>query len=138
VREKCAAPTLCAREVSERRQPRSPGIIGEADGGPLFLDEIGELRHDLQAHLLRVLDRGGEYQRLGDARSRRSDFRLMAATNRPVDAPEHDLAARVAIRARVPGLDERRQDIPLLLRHLLAAPSRLRWPRPAARSRCWG
>ncbi len=54
--------------------PERRGVIGEADGGTLFLDEIGELRHDLQAHLLRVLDHGGEYQRLGDARTRRSTF----------------------------------------------------------------
>ncbi len=104
--------------------PERPGLIGEADGGTLFLDEIGELRHDLQAHLLRVLDRGGEYQRLGDARARRSDLRLVAATNRPVASLKHDLAARFAIRVRVPGLDERREDIPLLLRHLLAAAAR--------------
>jgi DNA-binding NtrC family response regulator len=98
-----------------------PGLIGEADGGTLFLDEMAELRHDLQAHLLRVLDGGGEYQRLGDARARRADVRLVAATNRPVSALKHDLAARFTIRVQVPGLNERREDIPLLLRQLLAA-----------------
>jgi DNA-binding NtrC family response regulator len=104
--------------------PERPGLIGEAHGGTLFLDEIGELRHDLQAHLLRVLDHGGEYQRLGEGRPRRSDLRLVAATNRPPDALKHDLAARFALLLRVPGLNERREDIPLLLRHLLAAAAR--------------
>ncbi len=59
-----------------------PGLIGQANGSTLLLDEFAELPPSLQAHLLRVLD-GGEYQRLGEAVSRRSDFRLVAATNRP-------------------------------------------------------
>jgi DNA-binding NtrC family response regulator len=113
-----------ARGYPHAGSPERPGLIGEAHGGTLFLDEIGELRHDLQAHLLRVLDRGGEYQRLGDARVRRSDFRLVAATNRPIASLKHDLAARFMIHLRVPGLGERREDIPLLLRHLLAAAAR--------------
>ena len=79
-----------------------------------------ELPHDLQAHLLRVLDHGGEYTRLGDARPRRSDVRLVAATNRPLESLKHDLAARFPLRLKVPGLNERREDIPLLLRQLLA------------------
>jgi two-component system nitrogen regulation response regulator GlnG/two-component system response regulator HydG len=96
-----------------------PGLIGEADGGTLFLDEIGELPPPLQAHLLRVLDRDGEYQRLGDSRVRRSDLRVIVATNRPLDALKHDFAARFPINVNVPGLGDRREDIPLLLRHLL-------------------
>jgi two-component system nitrogen regulation response regulator GlnG/two-component system response regulator HydG len=96
-----------------------PGLIGEADGSTLFLDEIGELPSELQSHLLRVLDERGEYQRLGDARARRADVRLVAATNRPVDQLKHDLAARLALRLTLPGLDERREDVPLLVRHLL-------------------
>ncbi|HNS98848.1 MAG TPA: sigma 54-interacting transcriptional regulator [Polyangiaceae bacterium] len=96
-----------------------PGIIGEADGSTLFLDEIGELPHDLQAHLLRVLDAGGEYQRLGDARPRRAHLRIVAATNRDPDQLKHDLLARLTLRIRIPGLDERREDIPLLVRRLV-------------------
>src|SRR5262249_4513267 len=61
--------------------PERPGLIAEADGGTLFLDEIGELPAHLSSHLLRVLDRGGEYQRLGESRVRRSDLRVVAATN---------------------------------------------------------
>jgi hypothetical protein len=104
--------------------PERRGLIGEVHGGTLFLDEIGEMRHDLQAHLLRVLDRGGEYQRLGEAQTHHSDFRLVAATNRPIASLKHDLAARFTLRVPVPGLGERREDIPLLVRHLLASAAR--------------
>jgi DNA-binding NtrC family response regulator len=99
--------------------PERPGLIAEADGGTLFLDEIGELPPPLQAHLLRVLDRGGEYQRLGESRPRRSNLRVVAATNRPLEALKHDFAARFALRVEMPGLAPRREDIPLLLSHLL-------------------
>ena len=97
-----------------------PGLIGEADGATLFLDEIGELPQPMQARLLRVLDSGGEYTRLGEARNRRSDFRLVAATNRNVDDLKQDFAARLKLRVTIPGLNERREDIPLLIRHLLS------------------
>ena len=96
-----------------------PGIIGEADGSTLFLDEIGELPQDMQAHLLRVLDANGEYQRLGDARTRRAQLRLVAATNRDPDDLKHDLLARLTLRVTVPGLDQRGEDIPLLVRRLV-------------------
>jgi two-component system nitrogen regulation response regulator GlnG/two-component system response regulator HydG len=99
--------------------PERPGLIGEADGSTLFLDEIGELSPEMQAHLLRVLDAGGEYQRLGEAQPRRSDLRLLAATNRREVDLKHDFAARFQLRVALPGLDERRDDIPLLARWLL-------------------
>ncbi|MCK6546185.1 sigma 54-interacting transcriptional regulator [Myxococcota bacterium] len=95
------------------------GVIGEANNSTLFLDEIGELPLALQAHLLRVLDRGGEYQRLGDSRVRRADLRVVAATNRPIEALKHDFAARLTQRIEVPPLADRREDIPLLVAHLL-------------------
>ena len=98
--------------------PERPGIVGQADGSTLFLDEIGELPTEMQAHLLRVLD-GGEYQRLGDPKRRFADIRLVAATNRSVEELKEDLAARLGLRIHVPGLDERREDIALLARHLL-------------------
>lgn len=94
------------------------GIIGEADGSTLFLDEIGELPLALQAHLLRVLDRG-EYQRLGESAQRHSDFRFIAATNRAPEELKHDILARLGWRLSVPDLNQRREDIPLLVRHLL-------------------
>jgi two-component system nitrogen regulation response regulator GlnG/two-component system response regulator HydG len=100
--------------------PERTGLIGEADGSTLFLDEIGELPVHVQAHLLRVLDRDGEYQRLGDPKTRRADLRLIAATNRAVDALKHDLAARLTLRLEVPSLAERREDIPLIAMHLLS------------------
>jgi two-component system nitrogen regulation response regulator GlnG/two-component system response regulator HydG len=96
-----------------------PGVIGEANGSSLFLDEIAELPHELQAHLLRVLDAGGEYQRLGDAQPRRADLRLIAATNRDPAELKHDLLARLTLRVSLPGLGARREDIPLVVRHLL-------------------
>lgn len=96
-----------------------PGLIGQADGGFLFLDEIGELPAELQSHLLRVLDAGGEYQRLGESTSRRSDFRLLAATNRDPEELKHDLVARLTLRVELPPLSERREDVALLVRHLI-------------------
>jgi DNA-binding NtrC family response regulator len=100
--------------------PERPGLIGEAHGGTLFLDEIGDLPADLQVHLLRVLDRDGEYQRLGEASSRRADVRVVAATNRDLAALRDDLLARYKLRIALPNLDARREDIPLLVRHLVA------------------
>jgi two-component system nitrogen regulation response regulator GlnG/two-component system response regulator HydG len=98
--------------------PERPGLIGQADGSTLFLDEIGELPSELQAHLLRVLD-GGEYQRLGESRRRVSDIRLVAATNRHPDELKEDLGARLGLRIHIGGLDERREDVTTLARHLL-------------------
>lgn len=108
-----------ARGYPNAGSPERVGLIGEADGGTLFLDEIGELPPQLQAHLLRVLDRDGEFQRLGESRVRHADLRVVAATNRPVEHLKDDFAARFAFRIEVPGLEHRRQDIPLLMVHLL-------------------
>lgn len=93
------------------------GLVGEADGGTLFLDEVGELPEALQSHLLRLLD-AGEYHRLGEDRARTADVRFIGATNRTPDALKHDLLARLTVRVDVPGLDERREDIPLLCRDI--------------------
>ncbi len=99
--------------------PERPGLIGEAAGSTLFLDEIGELPEDLQTKLLRLLDSPGEYQRLGDSKRRVSDVRFIGATNRNVDVLRTDVAARLKLRLRLVGLNERRDDIPLIARHLL-------------------
>ena len=99
--------------------PERPGLVGEADGSTLFLDEIGDLPEKCQVHLLRVLDADGEYQRLGEARTRKSAFRLVAATNRAPEALKHDFLARFTHRIALPGLPERRDDIPLVLAEIL-------------------
>ena len=99
--------------------PERPGLIGAAAGGHLFLDEIGELSEVHQAHLLRVMDSGGEYQRLGETEPRVSDFRLIAATNRDPGELKHDFLARFSNVIRISGLNDRRSDIPLLARELL-------------------
>jgi two-component system nitrogen regulation response regulator GlnG/two-component system response regulator HydG len=95
-----------------------PGLIGQADRSSLFLDEFAELPLSMQTHLLRVLD-AGDYQRLGDAAARRADLRLIAATNRPIATIQEDLRARFAFVVETPDLNDRRDDIPLIARHLL-------------------
>ena len=69
----------CAKNYPSTGMPERVGLVG----GHLMLDEIGELGEGHQAHLLRVLDEGGQYHRLGETRPRVSDLRLIAATNRP-------------------------------------------------------
>ncbi len=99
--------------------PARQGLIGMAHQGTLFLDEVGELPEHQQANLLRVMDTG-EYQRLGEDRLQKSDMRVVAATNRAPDTLKSDFLARFTERLSVPGLNERRADVPLLARHLLA------------------
>jgi DNA-binding NtrC family response regulator len=98
--------------------PARKGLFGEAHGGTLFLDEIGECPREVQAQLLRVMDEG-EYQAVGEATVRHSDARVIGATNRDESAFREDFLARFALRVRVPPLRERREDIPLLIRHFL-------------------
>jgi two-component system nitrogen regulation response regulator GlnG/two-component system response regulator HydG len=101
--------------------PEREGLVGAVDKGTLFLDEIGEIAPELQAHLLRLLDARGEYHRLGETHARRADVRLVCATNRPVSALKHDLVPRLKVRVALPPLEHRREDIPLIARHLLRA-----------------
>ncbi|WP_343618879.1 sigma-54 dependent transcriptional regulator [Flavobacterium sp.] len=96
------------------------GFIEEANGGTLFLDEIGEMPIDLQAKLLRVLETS-EYIPVGDTTSKKSNFRLIAATNRDLkeESEAHrfrsDLYFRLNIfEIKLPSLRERAKDIPLL------------------------
>lgn len=107
-----------ARSYPNPGMPERPGLIGAAHRGTLFLDEFGELSLAAQAHLLRVLD-SGEYQRLGEATVRRASFRLIAATNRPEQALREDVLARFGVIIRVPDVASRREDLPLLVRHLV-------------------
>jgi DNA-binding NtrC family response regulator len=107
-----------ARNYPNPGMRERPGLVGEADRGTLFLDELGELPFDLQAHLLRLLD-DGDYHRLGEELPRKANVRVVVATNRGDDSLKHDLLARLKLRLTLPGLDERRDDIPLLVRALL-------------------
>jgi DNA-binding NtrC family response regulator len=98
-----------------------PGMIAEASGGTLFLDEISEMPADLQTRFLRVLQER-EYRSLGSTRTLKADFRLIAATNRPVAQAlsenrfEADLYYRLnTFQIEVPPLRERKEDIPPLV-----------------------
>ena len=106
------------RNYPNAGMPERPGLLGEADGSSLFLDEIGELPPQLQAHLLRVMDHG-EYQRLGEPTVRVANLRIIAATNRDPGELKHDFLARFPHRITIPGLHQRPEDVPLLARHLL-------------------
>jgi DNA-binding NtrC family response regulator len=104
-----------------------PGLFEVADGGTLFIDEIGELAGPLQAKLLRVLE-DGSLRRIGSLKERRVDVRLLAATNRDMDKDvaegrfREDLYYRINVMSlALPPLRERQGDIPLLVRHILGS-----------------
>jgi len=101
------------------------GRLEMADGGVLFLDEIGDVEPALQAKLLRFLD-SGELFRVGDTAARRIDALVVSATNRPLEKDVEagrfraDLLARLGHVIVVPPLRERPGDVPLLVEHALA------------------
>jgi len=135
VRVNCAAipDTLFESEFFGHRRGAFSGAVAdrvgrfaEAEGGTLVLDEIGTLKPEMQAKLLRVLE-SGEYQVVGESVSRTADVRIVAVTNEPLAERVReghfraDLYYRVAIfPIEVPPLREHKQDIPAIAAHLLA------------------
>ena len=113
------------------------GLFEVADCGTLFIDEVCEMSLEIQKKFLRVLE-NGEFRRLGEARVRRADVRVVAATNRTMkDEVAHgrfreDLSYRLNVLSiRMPPLRERTDDIPLLVEHLLRRDAGARYPRGA-------
>jgi two-component system response regulator AtoC len=106
------------------------GLFEEADGGTVFLDEIGELPLQLQVKLLRVLQ-DGEIRRIGDSRAIQIDVRVIAATIKNLDKEvregkfRDDLFYRLnVLPIKLPPLSDRKEDIPLLVDHFIHKYSR--------------
>jgi transcriptional regulator with PAS, ATPase and Fis domain len=102
-----------------------PGLFEVADGGTLFIDEIGEMPVSVQVKLLRVLE-DGSLRRVGSIRERQVQVRLLAATNRNLERQvefgrfREDLYYRINVMSlELPALREREGDIPLLVDHYL-------------------
>ncbi len=101
------------------------GLFEEANGGTIFLDEIGELDHDLQAKLLRVLE-SQQFLKIGDTRPTQVNVRILAATNRNLqdevskDRFRSDLYYRLSVfQITLPALRDRKKDIRLLAEYFM-------------------
>lgn len=104
---------------------RKAGLVETAKGGTIFLDEIGDVPLGMQVKLLRLIE-SGTYRRVGSVDTQQADFRLVAATHKPLQtmvaegAFRQDLYYRIsAFPIHLPALRERRDDIPLLVESLL-------------------
>ena len=102
------------------------GLFKAADGGTIFLDEIGDTPESVQTRLLRVLDQG-EIRRVGDDKPIKVDVRVIAATNRHLESDvqagrfRKDLYFRLnVVNVALPPLRERREDVAILADHFLA------------------
>jgi two-component system nitrogen regulation response regulator GlnG len=111
-------------------QARRQGRFEQADGGTLFLDEIGDMPAELQTRLLRVLA-DGEFYRVGGHEPVKVDVRIIAATHQDLEGLvkegrfREDLFHRLnVIRVHIPALRDRKEDIPLLMKHFLSAIAR--------------
>jgi two-component system response regulator PilR (NtrC family) len=125
-----------ARGAFTGADSRKEGLFEAADGGTLFLDEIGELSPGLQVKLLRTLQEKA-IKRVGDVSERRVDVRILAASNRDLEAEigagrfRSDLFYRLnVIPLHLPALRERPEDIPLLVERFIAKISVARGRRP--------
>ena len=105
----------------------NPGLFEVADGGTLFIDEIGELPLSLQPKLLRVLE-DGSMRRVGSHKERRVDVRIVAATNRDLTFEveegnfREDLYYRInVLTIELPSLKDREGDVELLINHILGS-----------------
>ena len=130
VRVNCAAlpPTLVESELFGHEKGAFTGAVAMrqgrfelADGGTIFLDEIGDLSPDIQVKFLRVLQEG-EFERVGSSRTKRVDVRVIAATHRDLEAAVADGRFRADLYYRLsvypihlPSLSQRREDIPRLV-----------------------
>jgi formate hydrogenlyase transcriptional activator len=130
VRVNCAAlpPTLVESELFGHERGAFTGAVGMrqgrfemADGGTIFLDEIGDLAPDVQVRFLRVLQEG-EFERVGSSRTKKVDVRVIAATHHDLEAAvaegrfRADLYYRLSVYPiRLPSLEERSEDIPRLI-----------------------
>ena len=118
-----------------------PGRFAEAEGGTIFLDEIGDLPLSLQAKLLRVLE-DREFYPLGSRHTQKVDVRIISATNRQLNRLvaqglfRQDLFYRLNVmRIELPPLRSRRGDLPLLIRHIARSLCAARGATPPAISR---
>lgn len=114
---------------------RAAGRFEQAEGGTLFLDEIGDMPHEAQTRLLRVLQQG-EYVPVGGASPVKANVRIISATHRDLrlavrqGAFREDLFYRLnVVPVRLPPLRERKEDIPELVAHFLAAAEKEGLPR---------
>jgi DNA-binding NtrC family response regulator len=104
-----------------------PGLFEVAEGGTLFIDEIAEMSPGMQAKLLRVLE-DGTYRRVGGTTEMNANVRIIAATNKPLEAEQksgkfrEDLFYRLNVISIVlPPLKDRKEDIPELVKHFLVS-----------------
>jgi len=101
--------------------PEREGLLAAAAKGTLLLDEVGEVAHDVLAAFLRAMDPNASYHRMGDPHPSFANVRFIVSTNRELAQVKRDFIERCPHRIPLPSLNARREDIPLIARHLLLA-----------------